>query len=393
MKNYYRLIIVGFILLMVSSEVYSESVYTSEELYIIPWGYNTGELSLWWKEPDPPDPPDGYMKDAPFPSAISPTGGFVIADSYDDDISHLTKYSIDGVFISQIDFEVAGLPGADEMTLANSGEVLMICQTELYLLDSSLQLVSTTEINTYSSSVWPSNNGFWCLYTIGSWGSNDCEDYLFEYFTDGSKSDPVLLFSGLRDDPARVIPRFISPDGQLFNRVTDMYGYNYYIERLKVDNSFACRLTKYNPQGDIHYVYDSYSIDDWANNEIFPTWSGDYYTQHGNSQGIVLTKYDLHVDPVCNLVVVTPLPHTGPSPVAIEFVANAFDDDGDALTYHWDFDGDTVFDEPVDDAYTGTAENPTHEYTADYEGPVCLKVTDNYQGECVICVIMSVDVE
>ena len=111
------------------------------------------------------------------------------------------------------------------------------------------------------------------------------------------------------------------------------------------------------------------------------------------NKGSILIISPGNHDPVCNLVVVTPLPHTGPSPVAIEFVANAFDDDGDALTYHWDFDGDTVFDEPVDDAYTGTAENPTHEYTADYEGPVCLKVTDNYQGECVICVIMSVDVE
>ena len=79
--------------------------------------------------------------------------------------------------------------------------------------------------------------------------------------------------------------------------------------------------------------------------------------------------------------------------MAVEFDATqTYDDDGDTLTFHWDFDGDLIFDEPVDDAYTGSPDNPTHEYTVDYEGSVNLKVTDDYQGECVMDILIVVDV-
>ncbi len=126
--------------------------------------------------------------------------------------------------------------------------------------------------------------------------------------------------------------------------------------------------------------------------DVSPDGRTLYLTQYltGN---IIVTSPGNH-DPICNLLVITPRPHTGPSPVAVEFDASGtYDDDGDTLTFHWDFDGDKVFDEPIDDAYTGTPSNPTHEYTADYEGAVNLRVTDNYQGECDIAVILSVDVE
>jgi len=87
-----------------------------------------------------------------------------------------------------------------------------------------------------------------------------------------------------------------------------------------------------------------------------------------------------NTSPVCRLQIVTPMPYRGPSPAAIEFDATeSYDPDPcDELTFEWDFDGDHVFGEPVDDAYTGPPDNPTHYYTASYTGPVNLLVTDNH---------------
>ena len=96
-------------------------------------------------------------------------------------------------------------------------------------------------------------------------------------------------------------------------------------------------------------------------------------------------------NPVCQCRIVTPMPYRGPSPAAIEFdTSGTFDEDGDDLTYHWDFDGDCIFDEPYDDSYTGDPDNPTHEYTQSGEYTVNLSVTDNYQGECETSVLTSV---
>jgi len=89
-----------------------------------------------------------------------------------------------------------------------------------------------------------------------------------------------------------------------------------------------------------------------------------------------------NTSPICDLQVVTPMPYQGPSPAAIEFDATgSYDPDPcDELTFEWDFDGDHIFNEPVDDAYTGPPDNPTHYYTASYTGPVNLLLTDNHSA-------------
>lgn len=98
--------------------------------------------------------------------------------------------------------------------------------------------------------------------------------------------------------------------------------------------------------------------------------------------------------PVCDLTIVTQMPYSGPAPALIEFDASrSCDDDGDELTFHWDFDGDKIFDEPVDDSYTGTSQMPVHAYTESYTGLVYMKVTDNYQGECEMSQIVIVEIE
>ncbi len=71
--------------------------------------------------------------------------------------------------------------------------------------------------------------------------------------------------------------------------------------------------------------------------------------------------------------------------VAVEFDATgSYDPDGDPMTFHWDFDGDDIYDEPGDDDYTGDPDNPTHDYFED--GIVNLKVEDSH-GAFSICTL------
>jgi len=99
--------------------------------------------------------------------------------------------------------------------------------------------------------------------------------------------------------------------------------------------------------------------------------------------------------PICALELLTPMPYIGPSPALIEFNAAAsYDPDPcDELMYEWDFDGDHVFGEPVDDAYTGFSVAPTHAYTEDYRGYVYLKVSDGRGGESICGVEVSAIVQ
>jgi len=111
-------------------------------------------------------------------------------------------------------------------------------------------------------------------------------------------------------------------------------------------------------------------------------------------------RYDLPVldtdpnhDPICDLVIdpSTPMPAEGwDVGVPVTFDATgSYDEDGDALTFEWDFDGDDIYDEDPDDLYEGDPDNPTHKYKEDYVGPVNLRLTDTSDG-LTLC---SVDVD
>lgn len=90
-------------------------------------------------------------------------------------------------------------------------------------------------------------------------------------------------------------------------------------------------------------------------------------------------------DPICDLVVVTPMPFSG-DPAEIEFDASgSYDPDGTNLTFHWDFNGNGTYDEDPADIYTGTPENPIHTYTSNYGGNVCLWIEDENAGEATCC--------
>lgn len=102
-----------------------------------------------------------------------------------------------------------------------------------------------------------------------------------------------------------------------------------------------------------------------------------------------------NLDPICDLEIVTPMPAVGTSVVEVEFDASgSYDPDpGDVLDFAWDFNGNGIFDEDPQDAYTGTPENPTHPYYADYLGLACVWVTDGNGGEDTCCLVVDVTVE
>jgi len=95
-----------------------------------------------------------------------------------------------------------------------------------------------------------------------------------------------------------------------------------------------------------------------------------------------------NADPVCDLEVVTAMPHVGNGQIQFDASAST-DPDGDPLTFAWDFNDDGTFG-GAEDTYTGTPDKPTHAYAADYVGQVCVKVTDGLGGEAICCVDVDV---
>ncbi len=106
-------------------------------------------------------------------------------------------------------------------------------------------------------------------------------------------------------------------------------------------------------------------------------------------------RYDLFVSntpynlpPVCDLQVVTTMPAEGWSPVAVEFDATGSSDpNGDPITFEWDFNDDGTFGDTYE---SGTDDNPTKEFDADYTGDVCVRVTDPSDEEDICCESITV---
>ncbi len=89
--------------------------------------------------------------------------------------------------------------------------------------------------------------------------------------------------------------------------------------------------------------------------------------------------------PICDLEVLTPMPHVGRGHV--DFDASGSTDydipDGDFLTFTWDFNGDGIFGDPYD---SGADDKPMKDWNTDYNGQVSVKVTDSTSqySECSV---------
>jgi hypothetical protein len=90
-------------------------------------------------------------------------------------------------------------------------------------------------------------------------------------------------------------------------------------------------------------------------------------------------------DPICDLKEVAEQSVVEGSPLTIEFDATeTYDLDFDALTFEWDFDGDGVFSESPDDAYSGNPDKPSHTYNLPagvHDTTVSAQVSDPEAGE------------
>ncbi len=105
-------------------------------------------------------------------------------------------------------------------------------------------------------------------------------------------------------------------------------------------------------------------------------------------------RYDLEVsnqiptqEPVCDIQIDPCTLHYWDitDHVAVTFDASgSYDPDGDEITFHWDFDGDDIFDEPGDDDYLGDPINPSHIY---YEDGICSLKVEDENGAFSICTV------
>jgi len=373
---------------------FAQSTYIQKESFTIPWGDGPGELSLNWQGTTSGG--DGEFICYPGPAAVNHTGGFVIG--YD---SLVLKYSLNGVFIAETDLSSLGIAFSffdecsnNDIDISNNGKVCISDEEKIYLFDSDLNLQSLYSMPGIVSGITFSvSGGFWIRYIIET-GIGVINDFMVELFVDGSMSEPILVYSGGSRNSQRQNYIFVAPDGEMFPRTTDKYGYTY-LARIVAGQGYV--FTRYSPTREIVYEYAEIQIaGGWANvNAFYPTWSGDFFSQHGTPDGLVITRFELNLDPICSLIVVTPIPlQPKPAPFAVEFDASGTTDpNGDELSYEWSFDGDLIFNEPVDDAYTGDPDHPTHLYYEDFNGPVTVRVKDPYDGECQTSVTILIDIE
>ena len=119
--------------------------------------------------------------------------------------------------------------------------------------------------------------------------------------------------------------------------------------------------------------YDNY---DYSN--YFPPGSAPDATLAAFFRYDLYVAYDVFSPPVADFEVVTPMPVEDFSPCYVEFDASgSYDPQAWLIYYYWDFDGDGLYDEDPDDAYTGDPYYPTHAYLDDYIGLVWLKVVND----------------
>ena len=312
----------------------------------------------------------------------------------------MLTFSPEGNPIGWVDLASNGLKFAEVISIAGSGEILAGHDNQLALFSSSLSTINRTAIpgqNVFLDGAFPADSGgFWILYTVDV-NNNDhhtIQFYLAHYYIDGSMSLPQLIYDENTGQGSRAL--FVTSSGIPRPHIEDSSGYSY---QFSTDDE-GDHLSKYDALGQLVYSNDFASDPDWAAFDLnsmqshhFVTWSGDFYTLRATADGVEFSKYTLFVNhpPICLLSIVTPMPYTGPAPALITFDASqSYDPDpGDTITYHWDFDGDGIFDEPGD-SYTGPPNHPTHSYTQSYTGPVMLKVIDSHGAESVCTVTVVV---
>jgi len=102
---------------------------------------------------------------------------------------------------------------------------------------------------------------------------------------------------------------------------------------------------------------------------------------------VVVADEPFNFDPVCDMEVVTPMPHVGNGHIEFDASGSYDPDPGDVITFSWDFDDDGVFGDEYDE---GTDDNPIKYYSEDYVGEVCLLLEDGIGGSTTCCVEVDI---
>ncbi|MCD6217714.1 PKD domain-containing protein [bacterium] len=404
----YIITAIMLVLFILPESSLAQDVYTATVLYTIPWGNEPDKISSDFQT-------ISYIGHneifEPGPWAISDSGILVVVEENQNG-RLIMKFDQNGDMIVRKNLATEG-GHPKEIAILNSNEVALYNSAvpqKIFILNTNLDLTHEILLPTNNDgyvlfNLTPtSQNSFWLAFFIIEKIADVTykQYYKTEIFLDGTYSTPLLIWDDVSNTGTP--GRFISPAGEPYIFPTDVFG-DVYLEKY-TDVGLELKKHRLNEQEtayEIIYTHTSVSDPGWENfNQSqnvgarhFVTWQGDFYTIHATDAGMVLTKYTLNHDPVCDLLVVTPMPYQGPSPAAIEFDASGTYDPNpdDELTFEWDFDGDGIFNEPVDDAYTGDQNHPTHEYTQNYEGFVTMRVTDNHEGECNSSVYINVVIQ
>jgi hypothetical protein len=162
-------------------------------------------------------------------------------------------------------------------------------------------------------------------------------------------------------------------------------GDNYYTYHLKVP---ADNIMSNNGQ-------EVWVIVECKNQDYTYQWGSPNLADHDKLAACF--RYDLPVmgqgppyAPICDLEVLTPMPHLGRGHIYFDASGSTDYDipDGDFLTFTWDFNGDGIFGDSYD---TGTPDKPMKDWNTDYVGQVSVKVTDStlQASECSVNVDIS----
>ncbi len=289
--------------------------------------------------------------------------------------------------------------------LWNGEAILVSCQKQYWEADDDrLEFKSTTDIialDTFTKVAQiPSNATDWLLTNdFMAWDESLVallnvslySDYYDPMYEDGIwLIDPV---TGTVADTIRVTDRDGNVcsvkrayrsrvcEGLLYVTMSESPMYFWDIPLIVTDTTGAfVDFARTNPEFTLEFIYE---LDD-----------GRLMVTDPINEKVLILEWVNH-PPICALELLTPMPYVGPSPALIEFSAAAsYDPDPcDELTYEWDFDGDGLYGEPVDDSYTGPSVAPTHAYTENYRGYVYLKVSDGRGGESICEVEVSVTIQ
>jgi hypothetical protein len=375
--------------------------YTADVISTIPWGIGNNELVSDWNFYTGQTIFEEDVIISPPKWAVTEDNSLLIVENRIGSL-YLKKFDSTGILTASIDLLSYGFTAPGSICTSSPGHALIAWGNgKICLLDQSLSIIRQEEVGLivpdfiYIRGLFKGNSSnFWILCS-SLFQDGTLAYYELEYRIDGSFGLPILVWSGNENDPGYSDFNAINPTGNITKFFNDQYGFTYH--------GLTGLLEKKSPAGELVFTH-SYTSDsgwekfDYGLSESHKVnYSGDFYTLHATDQGVVLTKYTLQFNnpPVCILNTVTSMPYIGPLPASIEFDATGCSDPdpGDSITYEWDFDGDGNFSEPIDDAYTGPDNNPTHIYDEPYNGPVILRINDTHQESSICSVMVEVYAE